>query len=905
MSSTGDERPRKKRRTTPPAPDTPQAPETLQAAEIPHAPEIPQAPQAPETPQASSQTSQTQQTEAPPPVGTINLSASANIIGKNDEVEPHYKLWNIFNDVYANPAWAAKLDPSYKDLETCKTALSKDGQRDGSLLQCILDCSTTGLWDPLFAHPDLQAPKRRHSRGFPASRERPVIDAFETKYIGSAYKVMLQAIDDLKAHKQYACILPVVQSSGMGKSKTVHRISEDRIHLPMCLREDDVPGTFSYPRPDARVRDKLTTAPSSADEEACKAFIRGFLGSIFSVTKARLEQFSKGSSMEYSSLVKSFFDLFNDEEERERFYDDVISPHWDFNVNELSSAWSSLDKALTKMCDKLPDGYPIIFSMDEVHVIYEPRSPLDVGTEFTLYSRFKSVLSELASKTFGTVVLTTATAMSKLAPSKAIAPSYRERIHDLELPAPFTELPFDTALFRAPLAQGVYNIKTVGTLEFTARFGRPLWDAMYTQYMKDVPPPQLSDAIERVMTVVMEKLSSHELPLPPCTLNPLSIAILSSRLLLDLSPATTKAREYERELVRSHLRIVYSVHEDQEVSITGSSPEPLVAEAAARIMNKVVKEGEKDMPYMNTWSLLVEYVTHGMAPQGTVGELIGRALTIQAMDHAIHKLKSHCELKYQTPVPVNEFYKALLTKEAWEVLRHSVPANQDMLTKGDADKTFETAFTNAYFRVSHWAKANDATPLNKHYAWALWLRGTAILCQLNQELSDRGMPIYFEDCGPVSAESISLNLHQDKTSATINPAHVSVQSAEALNLFSGETNLPYIATVHCYALLKDQHLSANQLNNRSRSKKTKNKEAPRYQIDICGLEPYRLLSKAEKSHIRSMINGSKTYLFDKHPRQNGLPTLRRLQPVLTGDADTTQWFGGFAQWCAMRIPIKQ
>jgi len=51
---------------------------------------------------------------------------------------------------------------------------------------------------------------------------------------------MLKAIDSLHAlptNSDCAKILPVVQSSGVGKSKTMDKIATERIVLPLCLRE--------------------------------------------------------------------------------------------------------------------------------------------------------------------------------------------------------------------------------------------------------------------------------------------------------------------------------------------------------------------------------------------------------------------------------------------------------------------------------------------------------------------------------------------------------------------------------------------------------------------------------------------------------------------------------------------
>jgi len=67
-----------------------------------------------------------------------------------------------------------------------------------------------------------------------------VIRAWGLEYLGNSHKVMLEAIDSLHTlptNSDCAKILPVVQSSGVGKSKTMDKIATERIVLPLCLRE--------------------------------------------------------------------------------------------------------------------------------------------------------------------------------------------------------------------------------------------------------------------------------------------------------------------------------------------------------------------------------------------------------------------------------------------------------------------------------------------------------------------------------------------------------------------------------------------------------------------------------------------------------------------------------------------
>jgi hypothetical protein len=65
-------------------------------------------------------------------------------------------------------------------------------------------------------------------------------------------------------------------------------------------------------------------------------------------------------------------------------------------------------------------------------------------------------------------------------------------------------------------------------------------------------------------------------------------------------------------------------------------------------------------------------------------------------------------------------------------------------------KTFEHTFQDAYFHFSHYGKANDSSLMHNTCAWANWLHGTAVICQLNQELTNHTTPIYFSSLGNVS-----------------------------------------------------------------------------------------------------------------------------------------------------------
>jgi hypothetical protein len=49
---------------------------------------------------------------------------------------------------------------------------------------------------------------------------------------------LLDAIDEVHKEENYAKVVPIAQSSGTGKSRTVDKVAMERILFPLCLRED-------------------------------------------------------------------------------------------------------------------------------------------------------------------------------------------------------------------------------------------------------------------------------------------------------------------------------------------------------------------------------------------------------------------------------------------------------------------------------------------------------------------------------------------------------------------------------------------------------------------------------------------------------------------------------------------
>ena len=231
---------------------------------------------------------------------------------------------------------------------------------------------------------------------------------------------------------------------------------------------------LAYPPADTLVRDYLLNSPSSANEQECKAYLRSFLAALFTEARISAPDIVPEGKISYADMAEAFYNFFSESSRRTKFYNAVVTSR--DPPADPWKAFNELYELLKQRCSNWlpPANCPILISMDEIHVLFNLRGH-DTEPPHTLYSRLKSVLSEGASADLCVISMSTATSIGKLAPAREVAPSMRERDAERNLPVPFTELPFDVHIIAEPLLPGQASLHSVGTLAFTAKFGRPLW----------------------------------------------------------------------------------------------------------------------------------------------------------------------------------------------------------------------------------------------------------------------------------------------------------------------------------------------------------------------------------------------------------------------------------------------
>jgi hypothetical protein len=103
-------------------------------------------------------------------------------------------------------------------------------------------------------------------------------------------------------------------------------------------------------------------------------------------------------------------------------------------------------------------------------------------------------------------------------------------------------------------------------------------------------------------------------------------AILSMRLLLSFEPLRESTRSFEAEQVAGYMRVAYSVPLHREYMRSGSSSEPILAEAAAQLMNAT------GVGVIRAFS---ETMNDDLIRKGDRGEEVARLLLTLAHDLAV------------------------------------------------------------------------------------------------------------------------------------------------------------------------------------------------------------------------------------------------------------------------------
>ncbi|KZT00611.1 uncharacterized protein LAESUDRAFT_753114 [Laetiporus sulphureus 93-53] len=638
----------------------------------------------------------------------------------------------------------SKIQKKYMKLSSCEDVFS--GPRADKVLQLMKICAKKGTFESIRNFSLFR--RVISTEEIISEMSQPTISAWSRNFYGTAHQTLYSSIERMNSSRVpeqlYSNYISIVQSSGTGKSRTVDEMARLVFTFPFNLRAEGYPG-YAYPAADSAIRDFLLEQGSERNYDSIVAAYLVFFQHMFILTAQRLP--TVGNSIE-DQTVRSRSNAHELAEEwrthlakgdtRKIFYSQMVSAlrrlpsvmelKQNEGVIKLNSyIQSAVDAGHTLLAtidslvnDKPADSIRLVMYFDDAHSLTQ-HSISGIAPSPIHYHALCKAIDQLAALPLFVVMLSSTLQLRGPSPPNMFYPSTRGG-NQGDPQSPITEMPFDLLYNNEPLVppEGV-TLMEACELTFICRFGRPLWRALFMS----------GDRAVRVTMVetALSKLTGYH---PNGTYNHAHLAALSTRLLLEFEPARELSRTVEAELVDNNLRIAYSVPKRRGYPRSGYPSEPILAEAAARLLNR----SEFSVP-----ANLAPYVRSGLIKKGKKGELVMRLLLLEAFDKATRKKFGNSEdpehLTFDHPILVIDFLQALFGEKNMKAV-----LDKDAQNRANW-RTFRHAFGNAYVHFTHFGKSEDESVSNQFGAWAAVMRGMAMQCFTDQNVIDCIVPVVF------------------------------------------------------------------------------------------------------------------------------------------------------------------
>ncbi|KDQ13786.1 hypothetical protein BOTBODRAFT_188265 [Botryobasidium botryosum FD-172 SS1] len=500
-----------------------------------------------------------------------------------------------------------------------------------------------------------------------------VVHAWEGPYEGNAaldFRLTLDDMNSKRGEKLYANFVSLVQSSGTGKSRLLDEIAKTVFTIPFCLRA----GVDGYPPADTSPRQFFTLRPHDAYSFLDDRYLL-FLEILF----AAVTDILQASTIPDSDLPGWWYQYLRAEGARKSLN---IGRRIFPTRRLVMTRWSNLPRrGFMKLLENL--GF---------EELYEAPLKGCASVSHTL----NTVLNSLRALNIFFVFSSTHFHLIRDNPAllERVHPSARYRYVPIQYAqAPYTGLPVDTWKHGPLVQENCHKLDDIASVAFFVRFGRPLWWSRW-KYGDDAVRAWMISFARAKLSADREN-NTHNLLF--------TLAALSIGLSLDFDSRDAVGKEMI--LVSEHMRVANVIPASRN-SLTSSTPsEPILAEAAAHILAGT-----------NMLAELNRHLRNGLVHGGQHGQLVGRLLVTLAYDRAIENRRgpySHIhnqplERYFTEPIPVCDFFRALLTDEYVDQVLDMAPVSSDDGGGGaHAGAKFRDVFKEAYISFTHFGKAED------------------------------------------------------------------------------------------------------------------------------------------------------------------------------------------------------
>ncbi|KAG9297985.1 hypothetical protein G9A89_018813 [Geosiphon pyriformis] len=641
-------------------------------------------------------------------------SALPSVLDPDMDVDAKVFYWKYGKDYPS--ATFEQWDAAYNEYKDFYAKYHQDNP--GATTNCYEEYLKTKQVTPSKRKFENEISTQAHKRQF----ERPYSDPTQMR------RYFMDKLDEIvrtwDPREQYAPMTAIVQSSGVGKSRIIREVAQERYVFYCCLRPSLSTG---FP-PRSAIADELL----SDEARNCKSYV-AYLLACMQVFVDIMQQHSQLISPAawfdwhvFGTPINENSSSSHDYWIRVRTY---LHEHTVrlTNVEQFPMELLVMARKLARVlkASKDPEAR-IVFVFDEARNINTPRCNGDVHNHFYWLRYALRMLPSHNSGANGedtftaAVFLDTSSRVGDFVPPALQDPSARIAQNNLDVFSPFYLVStFDSLADRAP----VDSLATATKEDRLISLGRPLWKTIYDS----ATAPQ-ADTIALAIYKIMctnEVLTADKLTLEQ------TLAILSPRIALDVNPSL----RINTALIADHMRVCIHITPERESVLSAVPSEPILAEASAQLMHR--------QGYLESiLSFLAVSLRYGIVDAGYRGELVAQLLVLLAIDHVSTRRGS---MPYSRVVTVSAFLSELLGVNCANLDTIMDTVAKDRLMRGEI---FLTHFVRPTYK-----KPNRATL----YEFAI--RGAGIFSKRYSEAVDLIIPVVLP---PDTAES-SLTVRPNKT----------------------------------------------------------------------------------------------------------------------------------------------
>ncbi|KEP45172.1 putative G2/mitotic-specific cyclin cdc13, partial [Rhizoctonia solani 123E] len=504
---------------------------------------------------------------------------------------------------------------------------------------------------------------------------------FNAPYIGDTAKLLIETLNHERemyfqnnaVDNPYNWSVSVVQSSGMGKSRTVEEAGKTVFTFPINVRQEAEADKKAYPPPDSKMRQFFEERVNSNDKTQ-QADYMILLREMFVRALALVEVYFPGLTgaklaLAWANYLAEGQKIMEPGQHRQEFYDEVVNEatakisnrgELKPDINHLAELEISLRTSCKQLVDRIQptpsDTNACFVYIDEAHLLTQVIKGGNKDHERNQFHNLGKVLSSLIDYPVFFIFLSTNSSLKDLAPPASYYRSEREIIGSQLIP-PFTELPFDIYEDKVINEFGSMTLARACDVDVMVLFGRPLWYTIRQvhsgtdvfQYARNKlsangKSDYRADSILAALGVRVgitfdgkeinpgeEQISTTEK----------QIAADGKQIIADQKEtevdekktAVEQQHSYltQSKLVESHMRVAYSIPQYRGYMHTGAPSEPVLAEAAGRYLSSqlggIMIQGPER---------LSQALETGLLARGERVELVARLLVTVAHDIALN-----------------------------------------------------------------------------------------------------------------------------------------------------------------------------------------------------------------------------------------------------------------------------